>query len=95
MRLQEDTHPNIFQPPGAYDGKKNLFSFHQFNFTAEEVDSLLYISHLLLTDLNAVSRSLGPSEWSSRVPTEPKTRVSKDSICQSSQCWVSTWNVIL
>lgn len=36
MRLQEDTHPNIFQPPGAYDGKKNLFSFHQFNFTAEE-----------------------------------------------------------
>ncbi|RDB21330.1 Protein argonaute-2 [Hypsizygus marmoreus] len=36
MRLQEVLHPEIFSPPGAYDGKKNLFSFKKYHITAQQ-----------------------------------------------------------
>jgi eukaryotic translation initiation factor 2C len=93
MRLQEDTYPNIFQPPGAYDGKKNLFSFHQFNFTAEEVDYLLTCA-LQSTDPNLVSCSLGSSQRSSTVPTAPQIRIREDRICASRQRGVSILKVV-
>ncbi|KAF9458642.1 Piwi domain-containing protein [Collybia nuda] len=36
MRLQEQIQPSVFNPLGAFDGKKNLFSFQQYRFTSEE-----------------------------------------------------------
>lgn len=36
MRLQEQVEPLKFNPLGAYDGKKNLYSFQKYSFTSEE-----------------------------------------------------------
>ncbi|KAF5373132.1 hypothetical protein D9758_001691 [Tetrapyrgos nigripes] len=37
MRLQTQIAPQDFPRPGAFDGKKNLFSFQQYGFPAKEV----------------------------------------------------------
>ncbi|KAG6909846.1 hypothetical protein DXG01_015119 [Tephrocybe rancida] len=36
MRLQQTVRPDIFNPLGAFDGKKNLFSFAEYRFKSEE-----------------------------------------------------------
>jgi len=36
MRLQEQVQPMKFSPLGAYDGKKNLYSYQKYSFTSEE-----------------------------------------------------------
>ncbi|KAF8894445.1 Piwi domain-containing protein [Infundibulicybe gibba] len=36
MRLQETVAPHMFNPLGAYDGKKNLFSPERYKLTSEE-----------------------------------------------------------
>ncbi|KAF5386770.1 hypothetical protein D9615_001667 [Tricholomella constricta] len=36
MRLQTSTRPDLFNPLGAYDGKKNLFSFQGYRVSSEE-----------------------------------------------------------
>lgn len=36
MRLQQVIHPNIFSPLGVFDGKKNFFSFKQYEVTSSQ-----------------------------------------------------------
>lgn len=49
--LQTYTAPDIFQPPAAYDGRKNMFSIQEFPFgglSSKEVR----LSQSLLANLN-------------------------------------------
>ena len=32
VRLQENVHPEIFDPKGVYDGRKNMFSMKRYPF---------------------------------------------------------------
>lgn len=32
VRLQEVIHPDIFEPKGVYDGRKNMFSIRRYPF---------------------------------------------------------------
>ncbi|KAK7440207.1 hypothetical protein VKT23_017149 [Stygiomarasmius scandens] len=40
MRLQTQIHPQDFPNPGAFDGKKNLFSFTKFRFPMKEYSGI-------------------------------------------------------
>ncbi|KAG5645900.1 hypothetical protein DXG03_005047 [Asterophora parasitica] len=47
MRLQTTVRPDLFNPLGAYDGKKNLFSFQKYSVASEEI----CVEHLRLSDV--------------------------------------------
>jgi len=41
QELQSFTAPDVFNPPAAYDGRKNIFSIKKFDFGESESKEVL------------------------------------------------------